>query len=40
MASIKDSKGRKLKDGETERKDGRYQYRYALGKRQTAHNIC
>ncbi len=31
MASRKDSKGRKLKDGETERKDGRYQYRYALG---------
>lgn len=30
MANIsrKDSKGRKLKDGETERKDGRYMYRY------------
>lgn len=28
MASRKDSKGRRLKDGESERKDGRYSYRY------------
>lgn len=40
MANIsrKDSKGRKLKDGETERKDGRYVYRYTdkkTGKRKS-----
>lgn len=36
--SRKDSRGRKLRDGETERKDGRYVYRYtdkASGKRQS-----
>lgn len=29
--SRKDPKGRKLKDGESYRSDGRYQYRYSLG---------
>lgn len=29
--SRKDNKGRKLKDGESYRADGRYQYRYSLG---------
>lgn len=42
MANIsrKDSKGRKLRDGETERKDGRYMYRYTnkkTGKRQSVY---
>lgn len=38
MVSRKDSKGRKLKEGESERKDGRYSYRYTdkkNGKRNT-----
>ena len=37
--SGKDSKGRKLKDGERERSDGRYEYRYTdrFGKR---HSFC
>lgn len=35
MERRKDSKGRVLKEGESQRKDGRYQYRYTnmLGKR-------
>lgn len=37
MERRKDSKGRVLKEGESQRKDGRYQYRYTnmLGKRKT-----
>lgn len=40
MANRKDSKGRKLKEGESERKDGRYVYRYInkkTGKRQSVY---
>lgn len=40
MVSRKDSKGRKLKEGESERKDGRYSYRYTdsrSGKRKTVY---
>lgn len=39
MERRKDSKGRVLKKGESERKDGRYQYRYidAWKKRQTVY---
>ena len=39
MERRKDSKGRVLKKGESERKDGRYQYRYndAFGTRKTVY---
>lgn len=37
MERRKDNKGRVLKEGESQRKDGRYQYRYMdmFGKRKT-----
>ncbi len=40
MEKRKDSKGRVLKEGESERSDGRYQYRYTdrLGKRNTVYS--
>ncbi|WP_334294026.1 integrase DNA-binding domain-containing protein [Lachnotalea glycerini] len=36
-----DSKGRTLKSGESQRKDGRYQYRYTdrFGKRQCVYSL-
>lgn len=40
MASRKDNKGRKLNDGESQLKDGRYRYRYTdiMGKRKTLYS--
>lgn len=42
MQKRKDSKGRALKDGESQRKDGLYQYRWSVrGKRySTDHGAC
>lgn len=40
MSVVKDNKGRKLREGESQRKDGRYMYRFTdlTGKRQTVYS--